>query len=208
MIAVIDYGLGNLFSLTSSLKALGAEVVITSDIEVLESAERMILPGVGSFGDAIRKLDALQLTRDIGNLAWEGRPLLGICLGMQLLFEESREYGRWKGLELIPGHIAPLKRDFDEADIKLKVPHMGWNALQLKQKDNPLLKYIQEGDQMYFVHSYYGKDCASAVVASAEYGLQIPAIVNYKCVYGCQFHPEKSGEAGLNILRAFLEVEA
>ncbi len=208
MIAIIDYGLGNLFSLSSSLKALGAEAVITSDVEVMAQAERMILPGVGAFGDAVRKLDALRITKHIGNLAWEGRPLLGICLGMQLLFEESREYGRWKGLGLIPGYIAPMKRDFADAGIDLKVPHMGWNALHLEQKDNSLLKYTAEGDQVYFVHSYYGKECESALVATADYGLSIPAVVNYKCVYGCQFHPEKSGEKGLNILRAFLEVEA
>ena len=202
MIAIVDYGVGNLFSLNSSLQMIGAESVVTADETVLRSADKILLPGVGAFEDAARKLRESGLADLIKELAAAGKPLLGICLGMQMLFEKSYEYGEHKGLGLIPGNVRPI-RDVIPADYK--IPHIGWNALHLKQV-NPIFKYISEGDCVYFVHSFYAADCDDHVVATAEYGAELTAAVARGNVYGCQFHPEKSGNVGLSILKAFAEL--
>lgn len=204
MVAIVDYGVGNLFSLKSSFKAIGAEVVITAEKEVLESADRILLPGVGAFEDAAKKLRESGLHDVLKQLVAEGKPLMGICLGMQLLFEKSYEYGCHEGLGLIKGSVRPIS---DVAPADYKIPHIGWNALIFKQS-SPLFKYINDGDCVYFVHSYYAAECENEVIATTEYGAEITAAVAYKNVFGCQFHPEKSGEAGLNILKAFVEMEA
>ena len=203
MIAIVDYGVGNLFSLRSSLAAIGADVTVTSDKKVLEQADQILLPGVGAFGDAAQKLRSTGLDAVLKEQAALGKPLLGICLGMQLLFEKSYEYGEHLGLGLIPGAVRPIA-DVIPADYK--IPHIGWNALKI-QKESPLLSHIQQGDHVYFVHSYYAADCDDAVIATAEYGSDLTAAVAYKNVYGCQFHPEKSGTVGLNILKAFAEMK-
>ena len=202
MIAIIDYGVGNLFSLSSSLKSLGVDVVVSSDKEVIRSADKIILPGVGAFGDASDKLFASGLAQVVIEQANKGVPLLGICLGMQLLLEKSYEYGEHKGLGLIKGEIRPLT-DVIPADYK--VPQIGWNALKFTQNETDLFRYIKEGDYVYFVHSFYGANCEESVIATTEYGAAITAAVGKKNVYGCQFHPEKSGKVGLEILRAFCE---
>ncbi len=201
MIAIIDYGVGNLFSLRSSLEYIGADVVVTGDAEVISEADGIILPGVGAFEDAAAKLRQSGLDKVICEEAGKGKKLLGICLGMQMLFEESHEYGVHRGLGLIKGKVMPL------ADVvgDLKVPHIGWNPLSFK-KDSKLYKYINEGDCVYFVHSYYGAQCEESVSAVSEYGIEVTASVERENVYGTQFHPEKSGEVGLNILRAFCEI--
>ena len=205
MIAIVDYGVGNLFSLKSSLVAIGAEAVVTSDAEVLRSAEKIILPGVGAFGDAAKKLRDSGLAALVIEEAHKGKPILGICLGMQLLLEKSFEYGEHEGLGLIKGEIRPIA-DVIPAD--LKIPHIGWNALHFGTKKHPLFRYLNEGDCVYFVHSYYGTNCDDAVIATAEYGVPLTAAVASGNVCGCQFHPEKSGRVGLDILRAFCETEA
>lgn len=202
MIAIIDYGVGNLFSLSSSLKSLGVDVVVSSDKDVIRSADKIILPGVGAFGDASDKLFASGLAQVVIEQANKGVPLLGICLGMQLLLEKSYEYGEHKGLGLIKGEIRPLT-DVIPADYK--VPQIGWNALKFTQNETDLFRYIKEGDYVYFVHSFYGANCEESVIATTEYGAAITAAVGKKNVYGCQFHPEKSGKVGLEILRAFCE---
>ena len=204
MIAVIDYGVGNLFSLKSSLAAIGAKALVTSDPELIKSAHRIILPGVGAFEDAAEKLSSAGLAELVISEAKKGKPILGICLGMQLLFEKSYEYGEHKGLGLIKGAVRPLEGAISES---LKIPHMGWNALKIKDKACPLFKYINDGDFVYFVHSYYATECDEAVTATADYGVLVTAAVARGNVFGCQFHPEKSGETGLNILRAFCETE-
>ena len=204
MIAIIDYGIGNLFSVVSSFKYIGAEAVVTSDPEVIKNADRILLPGVGAFEDAAKKLRETGLDKVILDEAKAGKPILGICLGMQMLFEKSYEYGEHKGLSLLKGSVVPMQGAIDE---KLQIPHIGYNALIFK-KSHPLLKYIKEGDFVYFVHSYYAVDCEDSLVAYAEYDKDITAIVAKGNVMGCQFHPEKSGEVGLNILRAFAEMEA
>lgn len=201
MTAVIDYGVGNLFSLCSSLKAVGAEVTVTGDREEIRRADRLILPGVGAFRDAADKLAAEGLDELIRERAKAGVPLLGICLGMQLLFEESHEYGIHKGLGLIEGKVVPMK---DRIPQELPVPHMGWNSLKF-HKDSPIFKYVKEGDFVYFVHSYFADECEKSLTASADYGMLLTAAVECGNVYGCQFHPEKSGKTGLAILKAFLE---
>ena len=206
MIAIIDYGVGNLFSLTSSLRYIGAETIITAEAKQIEQADRILLPGVGAFGDAMAKLQATGLVPTILAQAAAGKPLMGICLGMQLLFDQSFEYGWHPGLGLIPGSICDMQPDLHAAGFDYKVPHMGWNALRFQRPDCPLLANTQEGAHVYFVHSFYAKDCNPALVATAEYGLEIPAIVNRGNIYGCQCHPEKSGEAGLGILRAFCKL--
>ena len=206
MIAVIDYGVGNLFSLTASLKYLGAETVVTNRSEDIEKADRIILPGVGAFEDAAAKLRATGLVDTIMKETAAGKPLLGICLGMQLLFEESHEYGVHKGLGLIKGTVASIDEDLKKQGITdLKVPHIGWNALDFKE-DEPLFKYIKQGDCVYYVHSFYGRDCEESTIAISMYGIKITGAVRNGSVYGTQFHPEKSGDVGLNILRAFMEV--
>lgn len=203
MIAVIDYGVGNLFSLCRSLKAIGQQPVVTGDPALLRQADRLFLPGVGAFQDAIAKLRQTGLDQVIREEAAKGKPILGICLGMQLLFEESLEFGRWEGLGLIPGKVVPMEGVIP-ADYK--IPHIGWNALHFPQKDrHPLLGTVQEGDCVYFVHSFYATDCDEAVIATAEYGAELTAAVARGNVMGCQFHPEKSGDVGLNILRTFCE---
>ena len=206
MIAVIDYGVGNLFSLTASLKYLGAETVVTNRSEDIVKADRIILPGVGAFEDAAAKLRATGLVDTIMKETAAGKPLLGICLGMQLLFEESHEYGVHKGLGLIKGTVASIDEDLKKQGITdLKVPHIGWNALDFKA-DEPLFKYIKQGDCVYYVHSFYGRDCEDSTIATSMYGIKITGAVRNGSVYGTQFHPEKSGDVGLNILRAFMEV--
>jgi len=202
MIAIVDYGVGNLFSLKSSFAAIGAEVTVTSSAEVIRSADRIILPGVGAFGDAAKKLEASGLGEVLKEEAKKGKPLMGICLGMQLLFERSFEYGCHKGLGLIKGSIKPISEVIGEG---LKVPHIGWNSLRFK-KDSPIFKYIKNGDHVYFVHSFYAADCDDSVIADTEYGAYLTAAAQEGNVFGCQFHPEKSGEVGLSILRAFSEI--
>lgn len=202
MIAIIDYGVGNLFSLQSSLEKVGAETVVTSDKAVIEAADKIILPGVGAFEDAAKKLKATGLDEVVKVQAKKGKPLMGICLGMQMLFERSYEYGCHEGLGLLKGSVMPLQGYIDES---LKIPHIGWNALHIS-RENPLLKYCKEGECVYFVHSYYASDCNDSVIATAEYGKEVTVAVANGNVMGCQFHPEKSGEVGLRILRAFCEL--
>ena len=204
MIAIVDYGVGNLFSLASSFSFIGERAVVTSDEGVIRKADRLILPGVGAFGDAARKLRESGLDRVVLREVESGKPLLGICLGMQLLFERSYEYGEHLGLGLIKGSIKPI-RDVIPSD--LKVPHIGWNALTFGKEKNALFRYLKEGDFVYFVHSFYGADCEESVIAKTEYGAMLTAAVANKNVYGTQFHPEKSGQVGLNILRAFCEIQ-
>ncbi len=205
MLAVVDYGVGNLFSLTCSLRAIGAEVTVTGEEEVLARAERIILPGVGAFGDAARALRRSGLEGAVLQAAEGGKPLLGICLGMQLLFDYSAEYGRHRGLGLIPGSVQPIRPLVPEG---YKVPHMGWNGLNFPadREKSPLFRYVREGEHVYFVHSYAGTDCGESTIARSEYGVPLTAAVARGSVYGVQFHPEKSGETGLNILRAFCEL--
>lgn len=202
MVAIVDYGVGNLFSLVSSFKAIGVDAVATKDKSVIESADRIVLPGVGAFGDAAEKLVSSGLKEVVIEQAKKGKPLLGICLGMQLLFERSYEYGVHQGLGLIKGEIRAISEVIPK---DYKIPHIGWNALKFTQK-NALFKYLKEGDHVYFVHSYYGVNCSESVIATAEYGAHLTAAVAKDNVYGCQFHPEKSGQVGLKILKAFCEV--
>ncbi|MBO7155898.1 MAG: imidazole glycerol phosphate synthase subunit HisH [Clostridia bacterium] len=204
MIVIIDYGVGNLYSLTQSFKAIGAEAIVSGDESVIRKADKIVLPGVGAFEDAANKLRATGLDKVVIEQAQNGKPLLGICLGMQLLFDKSYEYGEHKGLSLIKGDIVPIKEVIPS---ELKIPHIGWNALHFGKVKNELFKYLKEGDHVYFVHSYYATNCDSSVTATAEYGLELTAAVANGNVYGCQFHPEKSGEVGLKILRAFAEME-
>ncbi len=203
MIAIIDYGIGNLFSVVSSFKYIGADAVVTSDPEVIKSSDRILLPGVGAFEDAAKKLNATGLDKVLLDEAKKGKPILGICLGMQMLFEKSYEYGEHNGLGLLRGSVVPMEGAIDK---RLQIPHIGYNALIFK-KQHPLLKYINEGDFVYFVHSYYAVDCEDSLVAYSEYDKDITAIVAKDNIMGCQFHPEKSGDVGLNILRAFCEME-
>lgn len=202
MIAIIDYGVGNLFSLTSSLACLGLESRVTGRPEEIEAADRIILPGVGAFGDAMEKLEETGLVPLIRSQAGK-KPLLGICLGMQLLFEKSCEYGEHKGLGFVKGEIASLAEDLP--DKTLKVPHIGWNALRIRRQD-PLFRYIRDGEYVYYVHSFYGKNCAESTLADSEYGLPVTGVVRSGLVWGTQFHPEKSGDTGLRILKAFGEL--
>ena len=202
MIAIVDYGVGNLFSLRSSLAKLGLEAVVTADPEVLRKADRLILPGVGAFADAMAKLEATGLVPVLKEEAAK-KPLLGICLGMQLLFERSYEYGTHAGLGLIPGEVCPLEPDL--TDKSLKVPQIGWNTLHIVRED-PLFRYIQEGEYVYYVHSYYAKSCAESTLAVSAYSIPVTGAVRCGKVYGTQFHPEKSGDTGLRILRAFAEL--
>ena len=202
MIAIIDYGVGNLFSLQSSFAAIGQEATVTNDIEEIRRADRLILPGVGAFRDAAEKLRASGMDRAVKEETAKGKPLLGVCLGMQMLFERSYEYGVYEGLGLLKGEIRPIA---ERIPAGLKIPQMGWNALKIV-KDSPLLKYTREGEYVYFVHSYSAVGCDDSLLASTEYGAELTACVGKGNVFGCQFHPEKSGEVGLRILKAFCEI--
>ena len=204
MIAVLDYGVGNLFSLKSSFGVIGEEAVVTADPAVIRKADRLILPGVGAFADAAEKLRRSGLDRVLTEEAAQGKPLMGICLGMQLLFERSFEYGEHEGLGLLKGEIRPIAEQIPQG---LKIPQMGWNGLIIK-RESPLLRYTREGDFVYFVHSYSAVGCDDSLLAVTEYGAELTACVGKGNVFGCQFHPEKSGNVGLNILRAFCETEA
>ena len=200
MVAIIDYGVGNLFSLKSSFAAIGVEATVSADPEVLRGADRLILPGVGAFGDAAAKLRESGLDKVLLEEVAKGKPLMGICLGMQMLLDVSFEYGEHKGLGLIPGEIRPIADVIPE---NLPIPQIGWNSLRLKGEKHPIFKYINDGDFVYFVHSYYGANCTESVIADTEYGAYLTAAVAKDNVCGCQFHPEKSGKVGLSILKAF-----
>ena len=202
MIAIIDYGVGNLFSLKSSFAAIGQEAIVTADPAVIRAADRLILPGVGAFGDAAEKLSSTGMAALVKEQAALHKPVMGICLGMQLLFDKSYEYGEHAGLGLIPGEVRPISEVIDPG---LKIPHIGWNPLIFK-KNSALFRYIHEGDCVYFVHSFYAAGCDESVTATAEYSAELTASVEHGSVYGCQFHPEKSGTVGLNILKAFCEI--
>ncbi len=202
MLAIIDYGVGNLFSLQCSLKKIGVDAVVTNDAQVIKDADRIILPGVGAFGDAINKLRSTGLVDTIKAEAENGKPFLGICLGMQLLFEKGYEYGVHEGLGFLKGNVVPLEGKIPS---ELNVPHMGWNGLDFKC-DSPIFKYINEGDFVYFVHSFYATDCDDSVIATSEYGIPVTAAVGKGNIFGWQFHPEKTGDVGLNILKAFCEL--
>lgn len=201
MIAIIDYGVGNLFSLCSSLKQIGQEAVITSDPGTIRAADKLILPGVGAFGDAADKLHQTGMDALVEEQAAAGKDILGICLGMQLLFEKSFEFGEHAGLGLLKGSVIPMEGTIPN---ELKIPHIGWNALHITRQ-NRLWKYIQPNDCVYFVHSYYAVDCGDSLIATAEYGKELTAAVAKGNIFGCQFHPEKSGSVGLKILKAFCE---
>ena len=195
MVGIIDYGVGNLFSLRSSFQAIGEAAFVSSDPEELEKADRLVLPGVGAFEDAAAKLRASGLDGFVRQQAAAGKPLLGICLGMQMLFEKSFEYGEHEGLGLLKGQVVPMAGKID-----LKIPHMGWNALEVKQ--GRLLADV-DGQYVYFVHSFYAEGCEASLAAVTEYGIPITAAVEQGNIFGCQFHPEKSGNVGLSILRKF-----
>ncbi len=201
MIGIIDYGVGNLFSLCSSLKSIGAEVAVTSDPAVIEAADKLILPGVGAFGDAVKKLRDSGLYGILRMQAAAGKDIMGICLGMQLLFEKSYEYGEHQGLGLLKGKVVPMEGRIPQG---LKIPHIGWNSLHFR-RESRLFKYVKENECVYFVHSFYAEDCSDSIIATAEYGREFTAAVECGNVMGCQFHPEKSGRVGLAILQAFCE---
>ena len=201
MIAVIDYGVGNLFSLLSSLKMVNADSVVTSSPEVIRRADKILLPGVGAFEDAKKKLSESGLDKVIKEESASGKPIFGICLGMQMLFEKSYEYGEHEGLGLLPGRVVSMRERIPD---NLKIPHIGWNSLSVK-KEHPVFKYTEDGDFVYFVHSYYAEGVGESLLATAEYGVDLTAAVALGNIAGAQFHPEKSGEAGLRILRAFAE---
>ena len=200
MIGIIDYGVGNLFSLRSSFEAIGEEVFVSGNKEELIKADGLILPGVGAFSDAIAKLRENGLDEFVKEQAAGGKPLMGICLGMQLLFEKSFEYGEHEGLSLLKGQVVPMQGSIPE---ELKIPHIGWNALHINNNTCPLFEDLEEEDCVYFVHSYYAQDCDDSLAATTEYGKELTAAVCKDNVYGCQFHPEKSGSVGMKILRSF-----
>ncbi len=202
MIAIVDYGVGNLFSLQSSFRAVGAEAIATGDADIIRRADRVVLPGVGAFRDAAAKLQESGMGQVVRECAAEGKPLLGICIGMQMLFERSYEYGEYKGLGLIPGEIRPIA---DVIPSSYKIPHIGWNELHYGQSVHPLFAGIDAAPFVYFVHSYYARCDEKHIIATTEYGAELTAAVAKDNVMGCQFHPEKSGDVGLAILRAFCE---
>ena len=203
MIAIVDYGVGNLFSLRSSLRALGAETEVTRDAGRLRSADKIILPGVGAFGDAREKLEGTGLVPVLREEA-ERKPLLGICLGMQLLFDRGFEYGEHPGLGLVPGQVVSLRESLE--DKSLKVPHMGWNSLDVL-RDDPLFRYFKSGEYVYYVHSFYARDCDASTLGTSRYGnVAVTGAVRCGNVWGAQFHPEKSGDTGLRLLKAFAEL--
>ena len=203
MVGIIDYGVGNLFSLQSSFKAIGQQVEVSADPEVLRKADHILLPGVGAFEDAVRKLRDTGMDEMVYESAKSGKPLMGICLGMQMLFEKSYEYGEHQGLGLLKGEVIPMAGLLPQ---ELKIPHMGWNGLHITQPQGKLFANTKEGDYVYFVHSYFADRCEDSLAAQTEYGKWLTAAVEKDNVFGCQFHPEKSGEVGLNILRAFCAV--
>ena len=203
MVAIIDYGVGNLFSLRSSFAAIGEQAEVTGDAARIAQADRVILPGVGAFADAYDKLCESGMDEAVRRAVKSGKPVMGICLGMQLLFERSYEYGEHPGLGLLEGEVVGMEGRLPKC---LAIPHIGWNALRIKRPGG-VLKYVEEGDCVYFVHSYYAENCAASLTATAEYGLELTAAVQRENLYGCQFHPEKSGKVGLGILRAFCELE-
>ncbi len=203
MIAIVDYGVGNLYSLYSSFRAIGADTRVTRSESEMRQADGIVLPGVGAFADAARKLRESGLDRALCAMSKDGKKLLGVCLGMQLLFEKSMEYGEHPGLGLLPGAVVPLA---DSVPAEYKIPQIGWNALHLTKPDCPLFRYIREGDCVYFVHSYHAA-ASSCITATVEYGAEVSAAAAEGNVMGCQFHPEKSGRVGLAILRAFCEAE-
>lgn len=202
MIRIIDYGVGNLFSLRSSLRAIGIDADYTGNPAEIRKADKLILPGVGAFRDARKALRSTGLDRVVQEEAGKGKPLMGICLGMQMLFDRSYEYGEYEGLGLIPGEIVPMEGRIPK---DLPIPHIGWNELMLKQP-SPLMKNTANGDYVYFVHSYYAETPAEYVIATTDYGVEMTAAVQKDNVSGCQFHPEKSSEVGLSILKAFCEL--
>lgn len=204
MVGIIDYGVGNLFSLRSSFDAIGERAFVSGDSEALRKADRLILPGVGAFGDAAAKLRENGLDRFVVEQVKAGKPLMGICLGMQMLFEKSYEYGEHQGLGLLKGAVVGMEGRLPQ---DLKIPHIGWNALKFQQPDCPIFKGIQEGDHVYFVHSFYAEGCEDALAATTEYGKELTAAVAKGNLFGCQFHPEKSGNVGLEILKAFCAVK-
>ena len=204
MIGIIDYGVGNLFSLKSSFDAIGAETFVSGDPGELDKADKLILPGVGAFGDAAEKLRQSGLDGYVRARAAAGTPLMGICLGMQLLFERSYEYGDHEGLGLLKGQVVPMNGIIDPS---LKIPHMGWNSLHLTQTDSRLFANTREGEFVYFVHSFFARNCEDSLAASTEYGAVLTAAVEKGNIFGCQFHPEKSGAAGLAILKAFRDLK-
>lgn len=204
MIAIVDYGVGNLFSLKSSFMSVGADVIVTNKEQDIQAAEKIILPGVGAFEDAAKKLKSSGLSEILISEAKKGKPLLGICLGMQLLFDKSYENGIHRGLGLIKGNVVPMSGVIPK---ELKIPHIGWNSLIFKGKKSRIFKYIEDGDFVYFVHSYYATNCDTSVSAVTEYGAELTAALESGNIFGCQFHPEKSGETGLKILKAFCELE-
>lgn len=201
MIAVIDYGVGNLFSLTSSLRAIGADCAVTGDPDVIRRADKILLPGVGAFEDARRKLSESGLDKLIVSEVKAGKKILGICLGMQMLFERSFEYGEHEGLGLLKGSVVSMDGVIPR---ELKIPHIGWNSLHIV-KEHPIFKYVKENDYVYFVHSYFASECEESLLASTEYGAELTAAVALGNICGTQFHPEKSGDVGLSILKAFAE---
>ena len=203
MIGIIDYGVGNLFSLKSSFEAIGIQTFVSGDATALAEADKLVLPGVGAFGDAAEKLRQSGLDSFVCEQAACGVPLLGICLGMQLLFEKSFEYGEHAGLGLLKGQVVPMT---ERLPVDLKVPHMGWNSLQLTKAGSQLFANTKDGDFVYFVHSFFAENCDDSLAATTNYGLPITAAVEKGNVFGCQFHPEKSGNVGLAILRAFSAV--
>ena len=203
MVGIIDYGVGNLFSLRSSLAAIGQEAVVSADPEILRRADHILLPGVGAFEDAVRRLRESHMDEMVYEAVKAGKPLMGICLGMQMLFEMSYEYGEHRGLGLLRGEVIPMA---DRIQGRLKIPHMGWNALDIVKEDSRLFATTRQGDYVYFVHSYFADRCEDSLAARTEYGTWLTAAVEKDNVFGCQFHPEKSGEVGLGILRAFCEI--
>lgn len=205
MTVIVDYGVGNLFSLKSSLSFIGVDSVVSGEPETIKKADRIVLPGVGAFADARAKLSINGLDEVIIGEAKRGKPLMGICLGMQMLFDRSYEYGVTEGLGLVSGEIRPIAQIVPKG---YKVPHIGWNYLRYGDNcgKSEVFKYVSEGDHVYFVHSYAGMDCEDSVIATAEYGAELTAAVANENVFGMQFHPEKSGEVGLKILKAFCEI--
>lgn len=204
MVTIVDYGVGNLFSLRSSLKFIGVDAVVSGSEKVIRSAERLILPGVGAFADAAARLRETGLDEAVKRRAAQGVPVMGICLGMQLLFDQSLEYGEHRGLGLIRGTVRPISEVIPAG---LKIPHIGWNALRYRGERHPIFRHVPEGEFVYFVHSYYAANCPEAQIAVADYGAELTAAVAKDNVCGCQFHPEKSGRVGLSILRGFCEWE-